>query len=285
MAGAGGEKYEPERAALRRALSELDPWLDTDAERGSGRRHRSDPLVEQLRTPAAAFLRPDLEHRLARYVAADDSFAQDEMARVLAGACGQEALPALLRVMVTDRNEDGGTLQADVLELFLEWPETSLRLCLECIAFDDPGMRRVGLWGLSIIDSVGSRYFGLVADAASDPDPGVRADVMSTLGTIFGTGDRSRALAILITSTSDAAPEARRAAVMALYSSREEMVTDVLVARTSDADRWVRYWAAWALSRRPAPKARAALERLTTDEDADVRNAARKGLAPPIKWP
>jgi HEAT repeat protein len=72
---------------------------------------------------------------------------------------------------------------------------------------------------------------------------------------------------------------------MALYPSREEMVTDVLVARTSDADREVRYWAAWSLSGRPAPEARAALERLTRDEDADVREAARKELAPPAKFP
>lgn len=158
-------------------------------------------------------------------MAADDSFARDQIAHVLAGACGEAALPALLRARVTDRNDDGDTLELDVLELFEEWPETSLRLSLDCVASGDPGIRRVGLWGLCIIDFGGTTYFGLVADAASDPDPGVRADVMSTLGTIFGTGDPSRAQAILITGTSDAAPEVRRAAVMALWGHPKGRLT------------------------------------------------------------
>ncbi|MFF8995045.1 HEAT repeat domain-containing protein [Streptomyces sp. NPDC014983] len=281
MAGAGGT----ERAALRRALDELDARLAADADRGPGARRRFEPLVERLRTPAAAFLRAELEQRLARHVYADDSFARDHMAHALAGACGRDALPALLRAMVTDRNDDGDSLQLDVLELFEAWPETSLDLALDFSVSDDPGMRRVGLWGLCVIDSAGTRYFGRVADAARDPDPGVRADVMSTLGTLFGTGDPARALAILTTGTKDAAPGVRRAAVAALGSSGEDTVTDVVVACTGDADRRVRYWAAWSLARRPAPEARAALERLTTDQDADVREAARRALAPPVTWP
>ncbi|GAA3484951.1 hypothetical protein GCM10018966_094830 [Streptomyces yanii] len=66
-----------ERAALRGALSELNARLATNTERGPGARHRFEPLVERLRTPAAAFLRPELECRLARHVAVDDSFARD----------------------------------------------------------------------------------------------------------------------------------------------------------------------------------------------------------------
>ncbi|MFE0628791.1 HEAT repeat domain-containing protein [Streptomyces sp. NPDC058864] len=260
MTGAGRAQGGTECAALRRALGELDAWLDADAGRGPRRWHRCDPLVEQLRTPAAAFLRPELERRLARYVEADDSFARDEIAHVLAGACGPDALPALLRAMVSDRNEDGDTLQSDVAELFLEWPGTALALTLEHVASDDPGTRRVGLWGLCSVDDFGREHLGLVADAASDPDPGVRAHVMRTLGTLFGLGDPSRAQAILITGTFDAAPEVRREAVGALH--------------------------AWMLSRSAAPEARAALERLTADEDADVRDAAREGLAPPVaRWP
>ncbi|MEU2631128.1 hypothetical protein [Kitasatospora sp. NPDC007106] len=84
---------------------------------------------------------------------------------------------------------------------------------MDCTASDDPGLRRVGLWGVCFFDLLGAKYFDLVADAACDPDPGVRADVMSTLGSGFGLGDPSRALAIRIAGTSDAAPEVRRAAV------------------------------------------------------------------------
>ncbi|MER5478787.1 HEAT repeat domain-containing protein [Streptomyces sp. NPDC002734] len=273
-----------EHAALKHALSELDAQLATSAERGPGARRRLEPLVEALRTPAAAFLRPELEQRLARHVTADDSFARDRIAHVLAGACGAAALPALLSARASDRNDDGDTLELDVLELFGAWPETALKLSLDYAASSDPGMRRVGLWGLCVIDSVGINYFGLVADAAFDPDPGVRADAMSSLGTLFGTGDPSRAQAILITGTSDTAPEVRRAAVTALWGAPEGTV-DVLVARTCDDDRGVRYWAAWALSRSTVPQARAALERLTADEDPDVRDTARRALAPPTGWP
>ncbi|MFC8368322.1 HEAT repeat domain-containing protein [Streptomyces sp. NPDC057239] len=278
MAGTGETENEAERAALRHALSELDARLDTGTEREPGVRRRLERLVEQLRTPAAAFLRSELEQRLTRHVDADDSLARDLVARILAGACGEEALPALLLAMASDRNDDGDTLQLDVLALFDAWPETSLKLVLDCVASNDTGMRLVGFWGLSIIDFGGTEYFGLIADAACDPEPRVRADAMSTLGTVFGTGDPSRARAILITGTDDAAPEVRSAAVTALHSSRDDMVTDVLVARADDVDPKVRYWVAWSLARRPASEARTALERLATDEDADVRDAAREVL-------
>ncbi|MER7579654.1 HEAT repeat domain-containing protein [Kitasatospora sp. NPDC097691] len=284
MAGIGGAgKTATERAALERALGELDARLAADTERGYDARRRCEPLVEELRTPAAAFLRPELEQRLSRFVDADDCFARDRIAHALAGACGRDALPALLRALVTDRNDDGATLQLDVLKLFTAWPETSLELALERAASDDPGTRMVGLWGLTVIDFGGARYFGLIADAARDPNPAVRAHAMTTLGTVFGTGDPSTARAVLIAGTYDAAPEVRRAAVMALWGAHEAAVTDALVARTGDADPEVRYRAAWTLSRRPAPEARAALERLTADEDGNVRDAARQALAQPTR--
>ncbi|GAA3806184.1 HEAT repeat domain-containing protein [Streptomyces chiangmaiensis] len=264
-----------ERSALRRALNELDARLAEATERGPGVHLRFGPLVERLRTPAAAFLQPDLERRLAGHVDTDDSFARDRIAHVLAGACGAAALPALLRARESDRNDDGDTLELDVLDLFSAWPEESISLVLGCVGSDDPRTRRVGIWGLAIIDFGGAKYFGLVADAASDQDPRVRAYVMSTLGTIFGVGDPPRARAILISGARDPAPEVRHNAVAALRSSRDETVTDLLVACADDTDRWVRYQAAWSLSRRPGSAVRAALERLAADEDGDVRDAAR----------
>ncbi|WP_328789843.1 MULTISPECIES: hypothetical protein [unclassified Streptomyces] len=54
-----------------------------DAGRGFGARRRLAPLVERSGTPAAAFLRPELELRLARHAAAGDSFARDLIARDL----------------------------------------------------------------------------------------------------------------------------------------------------------------------------------------------------------
>ncbi|WP_392667223.1 HEAT repeat domain-containing protein [Streptomyces sp. LN785] len=276
---AATEEDEAARTALRRVLRELDSQLAGTTERGPGAHLRIEPLVEQLRAPDAAFLRPDLERRLACHVDADDSFARDRIAHVLAGACGAAALPALLRARVSDRNDDGDTLELDLLDLFSAWPGESIRLVLGCVASDDPGTRRVGIWGLAVIDFGGARYFGRVADAASDPDSRVRADVMSTLGSVFGVGDPPRARAILIAGTRDPAPEVRCNAVAALGSSRDETVTDLLVARADDTDRWVRFWAAWSLARRPGPAVRAALQRLAADEDGDVRDAARAVLA------
>ncbi|MFI9325244.1 HEAT repeat domain-containing protein [Kitasatospora aureofaciens] len=267
-----------ERAELLRALSELDAGLAGDIERGPGGRRRFEPLVKRLRIPAAAFLQSELERRLAGYVEANNPFARDQIAHALAGACGEAALPALLRASVSDHNDDGETLQLDLLELLSAWPETAHRLLLDCIASDDPGARRVGIWGLSVTDFGGAKYFELVADAASDPAPGVRADVMSTLGSIFGVGDPPRARALLIAGAGDPAPEVRRAAVQALGSAHDQTVTDLLAARAEDTDHWVRFWAAWSLARRPGPAVRTALERLAADEDRDVRDAARTVL-------
>ncbi|SEM21261.1 HEAT repeat domain-containing protein [Streptacidiphilus jiangxiensis] len=285
MPGMDRDEDSAERAALRRALDDLDAGLLASAERELGDRRRLAPLVERLRTPAAAFLQPELEQRLAHYVAADDSFARDRIAHALAGACGQEALPALLRARVTDRNEDGDTLERDVIDLFEAWPETALELSMAYTASEDPGLRKVSLWGMCFFDLFGTKYFDLVAEAAGDPDPAVRADVMITLGASFGLGDPARALTIRIAGTSDAAPEVRRAAASSLWFETDEAATDALLACASDADGLVRCWAALALSQRPAHKARAALERLATDEDANVRDVACQALAPPSKWP
>lgn len=130
--------------------------------------------MERLRTPAAAFLRAESEQRLARHLDAADSFARDHLAHAPAGACGQDALPDLLRAMVTDRNDDGDSLRLDVLDLLEAWPGTALELALDFSASDDPGTRGVGLWALSVIDSVGTRYFGRVAGAARDRPGGTR---------------------------------------------------------------------------------------------------------------
>ncbi|MFD9452687.1 HEAT repeat domain-containing protein [Streptomyces sp. NPDC059985] len=64
----------------------------------------------------------------------------------------------------------------------------------------------------------------------------------------------------------------------ALGPSQDETVTAVLVARAGDVDPGVRYRSAWSLARRASPTARAALDRLTTDTDAEVRDAALKAL-------
>jgi HEAT repeat protein len=274
MTAAGEGDQAAECSTLRRTLGELDAWLADATMRGPGARLRIEPLVERLRTPAAAFLRPELEHRLARHVDADDSFARDRVAHVLAGVCGAAALPALLRARVSDRNDDGDTLELDLLDLFSAWPEESTRLVLDCADSDDPRTRLVGIWGLAVIDFGGVQHFGRVADAASDPDGRVRAEVMSTLGSVFGAGDPLRSQVILIAGTRDPAPEVRANAVMALGSSRDETVTDLLVACAADADNRVRFWAAWSLAHRPGPAVQVALERLAADADGDVREAA-----------
>ncbi|MFJ2732624.1 HEAT repeat domain-containing protein [Streptomyces sp. NPDC087317] len=201
-------------------------------------------------------------------------------------AGGIEKIDALFTERAPCDNKCDGLLRdtdVDVSYAF-PWnhPEESIRLVLGCLGSHDPRTRRVGLWGLAVIDFGGAKYFGLVADAASDPDPRVRADVMSTLGSVFGVGDPSRARAILIAGACDPAPEVRSSAVAALGSSRDESVTDLLVACADDTDRSVRFSAAWSLAHRPGSPVRAALERLAADEEGDVRDAARRVRSVPV---
>ncbi|MFF3014703.1 hypothetical protein [Streptomyces sp. NPDC057939] len=106
---------------------------------------------------------------------------------------------------------------------------------------------------------------------------------MATLGSVFGTGDPSRASAVLIADADHVAPVVRSAAVAALGSSYGERVTAVLVARAGDVGAGIRHWSAWSLARRPASTARAAPDRLTTGTDADVRDAALKAPALPTR--
>ncbi|MFF2628620.1 hypothetical protein ACFVUN_22945 [Kitasatospora griseola] len=182
-----------ECAELLGALDELDLALAGDTGRGPAARRRSDPLAERLRTPAAAFLRPELERRLADCVEANDSCARDRIAHALAGACGEAALPTLLRASAGDRDDDGDTLQLDLLELLSAWPETAHRLLSSCVASHDPATRRVGIRGLSVVDFGGAEHFGLVADAvrADRSKPGA-----STVGCWRGRGRQQTTMTV-----------------------------------------------------------------------------------------
>ncbi|GAA3188409.1 HEAT repeat domain-containing protein [Dactylosporangium siamense] len=221
--------------------------------------------------------RADLERRLARHVAAGDTVARDSVAHVLATTCGAAALPALLRASVHDRNDDGQSLQLAVIELFEAWPEEALAQILACVAADDAGLRRVGVWGLSVIDlRRRAEWLPLVMDAASDPDPAVRAEAVGALSSVFGAGD-PRARAVVAAAVHDPDPDVRCAAVQGLHPWRDEEVTGLLVAGAGDADHAVRYWTAWALSRRPGGED--ALRRLAADGDAEVSAAAREVMA------
>jgi HEAT repeat protein len=221
--------------------------------------------------------RAELERRLAQHVDAGDTAARDAVAHVLATTYGAAALPALLRASVHDRNDDGESLQLDVLELFEAWPAEASAQILACVASDDPGLRRVGVWGLSVIDwSRRGELLPLVVEAGLDADPRVRAEAMGALGSIFGADD-PRARAVLTAGVRDPDAGVRCAAVQGLYQWRDEEVTALLVARAGDADRAVRFWTAWALSRRPGGQA--ALERLVADRDAEVSAAAHEVMA------
>lgn len=270
MTSHGGEAQE--RASLTQALDKLVLQLESGQDRG--RRGRTANLVEQLGRPAAGFLQPELERLLMRYVDADDSVARDQIAHVLAAACGLAALPALLRALPKDRNDDGDTLQLDVLELFCASHVEALAQVMSCIASSDAGLRRVGVWGLSVLDwSQKDEYIALVVNAGSDVDAPVRSEAIGALGTAFGAG-HPRARHAVMVAAHDSDPEVRRSAVNALGSWPDEAVTERLVACADDVDRWVRFCVAWTLSRRPGAAVRAALERLSMDDDADVQAAA-----------
>ncbi|GAA3484952.1 hypothetical protein GCM10018966_094840 [Streptomyces yanii] len=183
---------------------------------------------------------------------------------------------------MSDRNDDGDTLELDLLNLFSAWPEASLRLVLGCVASDDPGTRLVGIWGLSVIDFGGTEYFGPVAEAASDPDPQVRADVVSILGSVFGVGDPPRALATLVAGSAIPRPRsegqpwrpsARRTTSRSPTSWWPALMTQIAGSGSRSHGPWPDGRTHWS----------AALERLAADQDADVRDAARAVLELPTR--
>jgi HEAT repeat protein len=265
-----------EQAALTQTFDEFVAQLESGRDRG--RRSRTADLVGRLGRPAAGFLQPELERLLRRYVDADDPVARDQVARVLAAASGSAALPTLMRAMAEDRNDDGDTLQLTVLDLFRTSPAEALAQVMTCLAADDAGLRRVGVWGLSVLDwTQNDDYLELVVAAATDAAAQVRSEAVAALGTVFGAG-HPRARDAVTTAVRDPDPVVRRSAVGALRSWRDDTATDLLAACAHDADRWVRFHAAWGLSSRTGPAVQAALEHLAADGDADVRAAARKVL-------
>ncbi|MFI5915362.1 HEAT repeat domain-containing protein [Dactylosporangium sp. NPDC051541] len=216
--------------------------------------------------------RAELEASLARHVAAGDIAARDRTAHALATTYGAAVLPALLRALVTDRNDDGETLQLDVLQLFEAAPDVAHARVLECLAAAEPGLRRVGVWGLSVMFRAGD--IALVVAAADDPAAEVRAEVVGALGSAFGGSD-PRVEPVVMAGARDPDAEVRCAAVMALWSMYGPAATAMLVTCAGDPDPRVRHWVAWALQNRTEPTARAALERLAADDNDEVRFAAR----------
>jgi hypothetical protein len=76
--------------------------------------------------------------------------------------------------LARDRNDDGDTLQRDVLGLFHAARSEALAQVMSCLASEDPGLRRVGIWGLSVLDWSGqNEYVELVAALGSWPDEAV----------------------------------------------------------------------------------------------------------------
>ncbi|SCL72750.1 HEAT repeat-containing protein [Micromonospora citrea] len=167
---------------------------------------------------------------------------------MLAGACESAALPALLRALVEDRNDDGGTLQRDVLKLFRGSPTEAMEQVMSCLAAEDAGLRRVGVWGLSALDwSQRDEYIELVVEAGSDVDSSVRSEAMSALGSVFGAG-HPRAREAVMAAVRDVDPEVRRSAVEALRSWSDDETEALLLTCADDPDSWVRSQAARALA-------------------------------------
>ncbi|MFF5225750.1 HEAT repeat domain-containing protein [Dactylosporangium sp. NPDC000521] len=151
--------------AVRVAWAQLDDLVALlDAGRPTG------DLVQRLRTPAAAYLQWKLQELLARYAAAGDTAARDQIAHVLA-ACGPAALPALLRSLVHDPE----TLRPTVRDLFERSPGEAMTQLKVCLADADPGLRRVGVWGLSVLNLRQSdEVVDLLVAATTDTDAAVR---------------------------------------------------------------------------------------------------------------
>lgn len=155
---------------------------------------------------------------------------------MLAGACGSAALPALSRALVGDRDDDGDTLQRDVLKLFRDSPTEALAQAMSCLAAEDPGLRRVGVWSLSVLDwSQRDEHIELVVKAGSDVDSSVRAEAVSALGSVFGAG-HPRAREAVVAAVGDVDPEVRRCAVEALRSWSDDEAEALLPACADDQD-------------------------------------------------
>lgn len=246
--------------------TDIDPW----------------PLVRELAASGDRSAAVSVQAALERYVREGNWYGRDLMAHVLAGLCGAEAFPLLLRVFAGalrgEDDEDGERL-GRALGIAIHADRAGCRaVIVPALAGDDPGLRQAALWVLRGVFEPSD--MGVLRKALADPDPVIRRAALSSLPRL---DDNPQAHELVVTALQDPDSWVRHDAVVTLAWSAPSAAVDHLVALASDPARWVRSAVGEAIGRRAAnsdraPAAAAALRGLLADTESSVRAMAARGL-------
>jgi cyclophilin family peptidyl-prolyl cis-trans isomerase/HEAT repeat protein len=121
-----------------------------------------------------------------------------------------------------------------------------------------------------------------LAAALRDPRAGVAAEAAYALGKLASPAAAVTRRALLPRADPSAVPEPVGSALLAAWRSRRPADLEPLLRWTTAPDPEVRWRAAYALTRRPDPRATPALRALASDADARVRAVAVRGLTAPL---
>ncbi|HEY3871745.1 MAG TPA: HEAT repeat domain-containing protein [Actinocrinis sp.] len=231
-------------------------------------------LVDELGAGRDASLVPELYRVLAGFLDRGDWFGRDQIAEVLYGLQGIEALPLLLRAAARDLGDDQQGIGALIIDLLYVDHARARAAVLEALAGGDPALRRIAVWALGFVRE--RQDAEALLQAAADPDPAIRAAAVGSSDARAGRD--SPELAVLRGALADADPRVRISALIQLGHRGAAALAPAVAAIAGDPDRLVRAAVAEALGLSAGPGARDTLDRLAGDPDEHVRGAAIRAL-------
>lgn len=240
------------------------------------------PLVRELAVSGDHSAAVSVQAALERYARERNWYGRDLMAHVLAGLCGAEVFPLLLRVFAgalrSEHDGDGKQLGM-ALSAVMRADRTGCRaVILPVLAGDDHDLREAALWALR--DVFQSPDMEVLREALADPDPAIRRTALNSLPSV---DNNPQAYELVVTALEDLDAWVRHDAVRLLAWSAPTAAVDHLVSLTSDPVWYVRSALGEAVGRRAAnsdraPAAAGALRELLADSNPSVRAGAARGL-------
>ena len=230
-------------------------------------------LADELGAGRDGTLVPELHRVLAGCLDRGDWFGRDQIAQVLYGLQGIDALPLLLRAAARDLGDDQQGLAALIIDLLYVDHGRARAAVLAALADGDPALRRTAVWALGFVRE--RQDAETLLQAAVDPDPAIRAAAVGSADA--RAGRNSPELAVLREALADRDPRVRISALIQLGGRGDPALAADLAAVADDPDRQVRATVAEALGH-AGPAARDALERLAGDQDEHVCAAATRAL-------
>jgi HEAT repeat protein len=269
----------PPRNATLTAMSEASAALRLVIDHIETLEGDVQPLLAEVVNSGDEQLVPTVLEALRSFLAERNFYGRDLMAEILVGLRGVEAFADVLAAWAVDIGDDRDSLSGLVWQLIDQDRSAALTTIRAFARSADPARKKAGIWALGHAagpDGMDEADFEVLAVAAREPDPDIRATALGALDADKGT---DRAVALWARALHDPVAQVRVCAVAGLGYSKRSDTIPAIVELADDHESRVRMFVAVALGSLEHDDGLPALAQLITDEDTLVREEAVQALS------